>query len=118
MASWPVLAPFDVWPIHRPRIVSMIGVSGWLAAMGRSTLVIVAAGTNAVDRYGTNMNTNVTELAASGLRTSRAAAAGSQAIARMKTTIMATAAIHWAGPPVGRQPTLRPTPITSAVASR
>jgi hypothetical protein len=39
-----------VCPIHSPRIVSITAVNGWFAAIGRSTAVIVRAGTNAVDR--------------------------------------------------------------------
>src|SRR6266568_4283770 len=96
----------------------MTGVNGWLAAMGRSTGVIVRAGTNAVLRYGRNMITKVTELAASGVLTSRPAAAASQEIARMNAMIMPAAASQCAGLAVGCQPTARATPITSAVASR
>src|SRR5215469_3743102 len=99
-------------------MVSMIGVNGWLAAIGRSARVIVAAGTNAVDRYGRNMITNVAEFAASGLPTSSPPAAASHDMARMNATIIPAAASHWAGPPVGRQPAANATPMTSVVASR
>ena len=108
----------DVWPIHSPRMVSTIGVNGWCAANPRSHPGIVAAGTNAVLTYGMNMSTNVTELAASALCASRPTAAASQDSARMNSTIIPAAPAQPATEASGRQPTARPTPITSAVAIR
>jgi aminoglycoside phosphotransferase (APT) family kinase protein len=117
-ASWPTAAPVEVCPIHSPRMVSITNVNGWFAATGRSTAGMVRAGTNAVLRYGMNMSTKVAAFAASGLRTSRPNAAASHDIARMNAVTTATAATQAPGEPVGRQPTPRPAPITSAVARR
>jgi hypothetical protein len=64
------------------------------------------------------MITNVNEFAASTLPASRPTAAASQDRASTKNTIMAAAATQPAGPALGRQPTARPTPMTSAVATR
>jgi len=64
------------------------------------------------------MITNVNEFAASTLSASRPTAAASQDRASTKNTIMAAAATQPAGPALGRQPTARPTPMTSAVATR
>ena len=47
-ASWPTAAPVEVCPIHRPRMVSTMGVNGWCPANPRSHDGSVWAGTNAV----------------------------------------------------------------------
>src|ERR1700722_15649058 len=117
-APWPTEAPVEVRPIQSPRMVSITGVNGWLAAIGRSTAGSVRAGTNAVDRYGRNISPKGAPFPPWGLLTSGPRAAGSHDMARMNATIMAIAPSHLIGESVGRQPTPRPTAITSAVASR
>src|SRR5215831_12724762 len=79
-------------PSSSPRIVSVTGVAGWFSANPRSHQGRVRTGTNALLAYVKNIRNIMTELAASGARTSSPNAAASQDTAATKNSSTPSAA--------------------------
>src|SRR5664279_2041101 len=104
-------------PLSSPLSVSMIEVKGWYSANQRTSLGIVAKGTNALLINGSRNRGITTLLAASGVLVTRPSATASQVSARANSASTVIAAIHSAGSAVGRKPRSRLTAMTRPTLS-